>query len=67
MINCRKCVFFYITWDKKFPYGCRGLSFRSNRLPSYDVFNSSGMECLKFTPKPEDKKPPANKGFTKLG
>ncbi|MBC8061519.1 MAG: uracil-DNA glycosylase [Clostridiaceae bacterium] len=48
IINCRKCKNFYITWDKNFPFGCRKLNFKSKKLPSVNVFESSGEQCLYF-------------------
>lgn len=47
-INCRTCKFFFITWDKKFPYGCKALNFKTRNLPSIEVKNSSGFDCLKY-------------------
>jgi len=47
-IDCRKCLHFYITWDNKFPYGCKALNFKSKNIPSIDVKISSGIDCLKF-------------------
>jgi len=54
-IDCFKCRHFYITWDRQFPYGCRGLGFKSKNLPSDSVFKSSGLECLKYVKKKEEK------------
>jgi len=50
-INCYKCKYFYITWDKKFPYGCKVFGFKSKILPSIEVKKASGKECLSFKPK----------------
>ncbi|MBL1212571.1 MAG: uracil-DNA glycosylase [Ignavibacteriae bacterium] len=50
-VNCRKCNYFYVTWDAKSPYGCKALGFKTPNMPSSDVFNNSGIECLKFLPK----------------
>jgi hypothetical protein len=50
-INCRKCVHFYVTWDKKFPYGCRAMGFKTQTMPSLRVFQTSGMDCLQFAEK----------------
>ncbi|MFH0736021.1 MAG: uracil-DNA glycosylase [bacterium] len=51
--NCKKCKYFFITWDKNFPYGCHALGFKSKQLPSSEVLKSSGFDCLKFLPKKE--------------
>ncbi|GAB4126684.1 MAG: hypothetical protein Fur0015_00220 [Ignavibacteriales bacterium] len=50
-INCKSCVHYFITWDKKFPYGCRALSFKSNRMPSIDVKLNSKLDCLAYKEK----------------
>lgn len=49
--ECRKCSYFYITWDPQMPYGCNGLGFKSKNLPSYEVLSASGKECLKYKKK----------------
>jgi hypothetical protein len=50
-IDCFKCRHFFVTWDKKFPRGCRALGFKSKDMPSQMVFQASGMQCLKFEKK----------------
>ena len=52
-IVCRKCRFYYITWDTRQPHGCRAMGFKSRRPPSLVVHRSSGQECLHFIPKEE--------------
>ena len=48
-VNCRKCKFYYITWDPKKPMGCRAYGFKSKQQPSIVVYNNSGEECNAFT------------------
>ena len=50
-INCFKCKFFYTTWDKNFPRGCRALGFKTRELPSLTVYRASGIPCLKYEKK----------------
>ncbi|MFS0878866.1 uracil-DNA glycosylase [Bacillus sp. 7586-K] len=50
-IICLKCKYFYITWDKSFPNGCRAYGFKSATRPAVMVKQSSGTACLKFKPK----------------
>ncbi|MBA2872829.1 hypothetical protein HNQ85_003142 [Anoxybacillus calidus] len=50
-INCYQCKHFYVTWDPKFPRGCRAFAFKSTMMPSVTVFQSSGKACMKFEPK----------------
>ncbi|RJQ21046.1 MAG: uracil-DNA glycosylase [Nitrospiraceae bacterium] len=47
-INCFKCGYFYITWNEKFPRGCKAMGFKSKEMPSAVVYESSGTQCLKF-------------------
>jgi len=50
-INCFECVHFFITWDDKFPRGCRIMDFKSREMPSVAVFKASGMPCQRFRAK----------------
>ncbi len=50
-INCYHCQHFYITWEKSFPNGCKAYGFKSQRLPSALVFESSQQPCSYFQPK----------------
>ena len=49
--NCYNCVNFFITWDKKFPYGCKAFGMKSKKLPSLEVSQTTGEPCLLFTEK----------------
>jgi hypothetical protein len=49
--NCFKCVYFYITWDKRHPNGCKAMGFKTKQLPSSTVFRSSGKACELFKKK----------------
>jgi hypothetical protein len=55
-INCFSCESFYITYDKKYPYGCRIIGFKSIRMPSADVYANSDMECGLFRQKEKKQK-----------
>jgi len=48
---CSKCRYYYITWDKSFPYGCRAMGFKSKTLPSLLTQQVSGQQCLSFAAK----------------
>ncbi|MDF0726680.1 uracil-DNA glycosylase [Cytobacillus sp. S13-E01] len=50
-INCFDCKHFYVTWDRKFPKGCRAFNFKTSTMPSAAVLQSSGSHCLKFEQK----------------
>jgi len=49
---CMGCIYLYTTWDKRFPYGCKAMGFKSDRLPCMVVRQSSGEECLAYVEKP---------------
>ncbi|RJQ56941.1 MAG: uracil-DNA glycosylase [Desulfobacteraceae bacterium] len=48
-IDCHKCAHYYVTWEEKFPHGCRAMKFKSKRLPSDAVMESSRMPCMLYT------------------
>ncbi|MGA1868859.1 MAG: uracil-DNA glycosylase [bacterium] len=50
-VNCYKCHYFYITWDKNFPYGCKAMGFKTKKTPSAMVRESSGFVCQSFKKK----------------
>jgi hypothetical protein len=50
-INCFSCQHFYITYDPRFPYGCRAPGFKSRLLPSKEMYANSGMDCQVFLEK----------------
>lgn len=50
-INCFNCVHYSVTWDKKFPRGCKAINFKSKKMPSTAVYEASGMNCIQFKAK----------------
>lgn len=50
-VICRKCKYYYITWDTGKPHGCRAMNFKSRQPPSLVVRRNSGAECMRYTPK----------------
>jgi hypothetical protein len=50
-MDCKKCQFFYITWDKKFPYGCKLYEIKSKTSPDTQVLINTGIACLGYQPK----------------
>ena len=50
-ITCHNCEHYRITWDPRFPYGCRAHGFKSRKNPSLEVYEASAMECLLFAAK----------------
>ena len=54
-VNCYKCVYYYVTWDPKFPKGCRFFGFKTAGTPSADVYRSAGASCNGFAKKNTEK------------
>jgi len=52
-IICQRCKYYYVTWEKNKPHGCRAYGFKSQNLPSIVVKQSSGSDCNFY----EDKRP----------
>jgi hypothetical protein len=50
-INCLKCKYYFVTWDKYRPKGCRLFGFKGHIMPSEIVKASSGEPCRGFFPK----------------
>ncbi|MEK9197366.1 uracil-DNA glycosylase [Lysinibacillus halotolerans] len=50
-VDCFKCRYFRVTWDQHNPRGCTAYQFKSKQLPSLVVKQSSGLDCMQFTPK----------------
>ena len=48
LADCKSCVHFFITWNKRFPFGCRAMGFMSSNSPSKDVFEVEGRDCLAY-------------------
>ena len=44
-VTCNRCVYFYITYKKERPWGCKKFGFISKFSPSVEVFNTTGIEC----------------------
>lgn len=51
-VNCRRCRYFFVTWEPSRPFGCRFFGFKSKEIPSMAVFQSSGYPCEQFSPRP---------------
>ncbi len=58
-VICRKCKYYFVTWDKHKPHGCKAMGFKSSRAPSLVVRQTTpGLQCQYF--KPRQKKAPRN-------
>lgn len=54
-INCLSCRHFFITYDPRFPYGCRAVGFKSRLMPAQEMYNNSGLVCLLFAGKEKER------------
>lgn len=50
-LNCQKCKYYFITWDNRYPYGCRLFGVKSREAPSIIVYQSLGKQCEGFLEK----------------
>lgn len=51
-IDCRRCAHYFVTWDPRFPHGCRRMGFKSRTVPVEEVRRTMpGHECLLFQAK----------------
>jgi len=55
-IVCRKCRFYFVTWNQHRPHGCKAMSFMSRRPPSLVVRQNSGRDCLHYCSKKASEK-----------
>ncbi|HIG67711.1 MAG TPA: uracil-DNA glycosylase [Porticoccaceae bacterium] len=46
--NCFECTHLTITHDRRRPYRCSLMGFKSRGLPAYDVLRIQGHGCLAF-------------------
>jgi hypothetical protein len=47
-VNCYQCKHFYVTWDPKFPRGCRAFAFKSASLPFVVVIETEKERIQSF-------------------
>lgn len=43
--TCRGCRHFFITYDPRYPLGCRAMGFKGRRNPHIEVQSASGAPC----------------------
>jgi len=54
-INCKRCLYYFVTWDANKPHGCKAFNFKSPDIPSAVVKSSSGRNCETYMEKPKRK------------
>lgn len=52
---CTKCKYYYVTWDKRFPNGCKCYGIKTRYNPSLEVLKATGKGCLCFELRPTKK------------
>ena len=50
-IICQKCKYYFVTWQKTKPHGCRAYGFKSQQVPSVVIIQNSGTPCSLYQPK----------------
>ena len=50
-VDCLQCKHFIVTWNPKFPRGCKLYGFKSVVFPSTEVFKATGEDCIGFAKK----------------
>jgi len=51
-MNCIQCAHYFITWDYKFPMGCKLFEIKSQSAPHIKILEITGQECQGFQKKP---------------
>lgn len=46
--TCTTCLHYFITYEPRFPYGCRAMNFKCRVLPHLEVETLTGAACLAF-------------------
>lgn len=46
--RCLDCEHFYVSWDSRFPRGCRQYGIVSRELPSHVVLSATGQRCAAY-------------------
>ena len=43
--ECRSCRHYFVTYEARWPHGCRAFDMKSKRLPCLEVAANSGERC----------------------
>lgn len=60
--DCMKCKHYFVTWDPKFPRGCRAYEVKSANPPWQIVAQSTKEGCVSYEAK-ADRNQDKNKGL----
>ncbi len=47
-ISCLRCVHYYVTWNKKYPRGCRKYGFETDLMPSDTILIYTCKSCAYY-------------------
>ena len=47
-VSCCGYAHYYVTQDSQAPHSCKAMGFKSAQLTSLNVFQNSGVQCLRF-------------------
>ncbi len=50
-INCKRCIYYYVTWQPQNPHGCKAFGFKSKAIPANEVLKNSGKACTLYKQK----------------
>ncbi|MFZ4713609.1 MAG: uracil-DNA glycosylase [Bacteriovoracaceae bacterium] len=60
--DCMNCKHFYVTWDPKFPRGCRAYEVKTANSPWQVVAQATSEGCVQFEAK-KDRNAEQKKGL----
>ena len=50
-IDCMQCEHYFVTWNPKFPRGCKLYGFKTAGFPSVEVYKATGEDCIGYAKK----------------
>jgi len=53
--SCIGCMYYFVTWDKRAPKGCKYFGFKSLKMPCQVVKESSGDSCTFYQKKRDNR------------
>lgn len=61
--NCLKCKYYYVTWEKGTPHGCKIYGIKSQNHPTQIVAAAGQGECQGYTPKAQKSEANRDQGY----
>jgi hypothetical protein len=44
-----QCNYYWVTWDPRYPRGCKLFGFRGTAMPSIMVYKATGAKCQNYS------------------